>query len=214
MNIIAIPGQGFVLNPDPIDFDGLKARTDFGFLWDVTHLRRLDRMTPAERFALKPGQIVVNPAEMREYAILGRDITHNIMPTEGLNYVLNSSVRGLSQLTSWYIGLFTGVYTPVLGDTAATFVASATEMLNYAESTRVAFTTVAASGGVLTNAAATATFTKNTNLETVIGGFISSASAKSAVTGTLLSAAKFATSKAMDVTDQLIVTATLTATSS
>ena len=30
--------------------------------------------------------------------VLDRSIDHNIMPTEGLNYVLNSSVRGLAQL--------------------------------------------------------------------------------------------------------------------
>jgi hypothetical protein len=213
MNLIHLPGQpGPILLPDMADLgDMLRENVQFGFLWDVVHTRRLDRMTPEQRKAVDDGIFPLIDYDRR--AIISHSVDHNIMPTEGLNYVLNSAVRGLAQLTSWYIGLFEGNYTPVLADTAATFPGSATESTAYAESTRQAYTTVAASGGVLTNAAAVATFTANAT-KTWYGGFLTSASAKSAITGTLLSAAKFATSKTVDSTDQLLVTATLTATSS
>lgn len=148
----------------------------------------------------------------RAGVLLQKEATHNLMPTEGLNYLLDTSVRGGAALSSWYIGIFEGNYTPVAADTAATFVASSTESTAYSESTRQTYTTVAAAAGVLTNAAATATFTMNAS-KTIYGGFISSASAKSATTGKLLSAAKFSTSKAVESTDQLIITATITLTS-
>ena len=157
-NLIQLPGQpGLILRPDMADLgDMLRENVKFGFLWDAQHFRRLDRLTEEQRDLVKPGMLRV--AHGRAYAMIDRSIDHNIMPTEGLNYVLNSAVRGLAQLTSWYIGLFEGNYTPVLADTAATFPGSATESTAYAESTRQAYTTVAASGGVLTNAAAVATF--------------------------------------------------------
>jgi hypothetical protein len=167
--------------------DGLAELSRVGFIWDVKHYR--------------------------QGRLLDHEVVHNLMPTEGLNYLLDTSVRGVAQLTSWYIGLFEGNYTPVLADTAATFPASATESTAYAEAARQAFTVVAAAGGVLTNTAAPATFTANAS-KTWYGGFISSASAKSATTGKLLSAAQFSTAKAVANTDQLIITASITLTSS
>ena len=168
------------------DIGGLPELARIGFIYDVEHWRK--------------GKL------------LQKEATHNLMPTEGLNYLLDTSVRGGAQLSSWYMGIFEGNYTPLAADTAATFPASATESTAYSESVRQTYTTVAASGGVLTNAAATATFTMNAT-KTIYGGFISSASAKSATTGKLLSAAKFSTSKAVESTDQLIITATITLTS-
>ena len=52
---------------------------------------------------------------------------HNLMPGEGLNYVLGAALKGAAQITSFYVGLYEGNYTPVAGDTAATFPVSATE---------------------------------------------------------------------------------------
>lgn len=175
-----------------LDLDG-RPISDFGenvkigFVWDVEHWRK--------------GRL------------LQKELTHNIMCTEGLNYFLDTSVRGGAALSTWYIAIFEGNYTPILGDTAATIVASATECTAYSESVRQTYTTVAAASGVLTNAASVAVFTANTT-KTIYGGFITSASAKSATTGKLISAAKFATSKAVESTDVLNITATITLTSS
>ena len=166
---------------------GLIEVADFGFLWDIEHWR--------------DGKLLEHEQNL-----------HNLMPTEGLNYVLEAAVRGGTAYSSWYIGLFEANYTPLSTDTAATFPGSATESTAYAESTRQAYTTVAASGGVLTNAASKGVFTMNAT-KTIYGGFISSASAKSATTGKLLSAAKFSTSKAVESGDVLNITATITATS-
>lgn len=181
-----------------------------GFVYNVKHFRRLDQLG---KHAPHPLRNRVAQFHGRAYALIEEEDTHNIMPTEGLNYLLDVGIRNQSQLTAWYIGIFEGNYTPVLADTAAGFPAASTESTAYAETTRQAYTVVAASGGVLTNAASPATFTMNAT-KTIYGGFIASASAKSATTGKLISAAQFSSSKAVQSTDVLSITATITLTSS
>lgn len=45
---------------------------------------------------------------------------HNLVVNEGLNSLLNIMFNGSTQITTWYLGLFEGNYTPVSGLTAAT----------------------------------------------------------------------------------------------
>lgn len=149
---------------------------------------------------------------LKDGVVVDTETVHNLMPTEGLNYMLSAGIAGGAQATSWYVGLFEANYTPVAGDTAATFPASATETTTYAESTRVAFVPGAVSGGALTNSASRAEFTSNAN-KTVYGAFLVSASGKSATSGVLLSAAKFATSKTFDSGSVIRVTAGFTTSS-
>lgn len=139
--------------------------------------------------------------------------THNLIPLEGLNYLLSSEFKGTAVPATWYIGVYEGNYTPQLSDTAAAFVAAATETTTYAETTRQAFVPGTVAGGVLDNSASPALFTFNAT-KTVFGGFMSSASAKSAVTGTLISAVRFASPKTLNSTDVLKVTAGFTFASS
>lgn len=159
-----------------------------GFIWQVEHLRA--------------GRII------------GRDTTHNIIPTEGLNHILSVVCNAGTQVTTWFVGIFEGNYTPVAADTMATFVASATESTAYDEAARVTWVEAAPSAGSITNAASKAVFTINAT-KNIYGGFLSSGSAKSSTIGTLLSAARFTvTPKAVVDDDILRVTASLTLTSS
>ena len=137
------------------------------------------------------------------------EVIKNLMPTEGLNHMLNTELKGGAQVSSWYMGLFSGNYTPLAGDTAATFPGSATESSAYDEATRelLVFGTVAA--GAVDNSAARAEFTMNATV-TIYGGFIASASAKGATSGVLLSAVKFASPKALADDEVLRVTAGFT----
>ena len=186
--------------------NGLIERGHVGFIWNTKHYRRTDRLGRMRG---------IMPAEFhgREYALIDDDSVHNIMCTEGLNYLLDAAIRAQTQITPWYVAIFEGNYTPVLGDTAATIVASATESTAYTEAVRQTYTLVAAAAGVLTNAAAPAVFTMNAT-KTIYGGFITGASAKSATTSKLISAAKFSSSKAVESTDVLSITGTITLTSS
>ncbi len=154
-----------------------------GFLWTLEHIRN--------------GEVI------------DREVIHNLLPTEGANHALDVLLHQATQIATWYIGLYEGNYTPLLTDTAATFPASATELTTYAEASRVAFVESAASGGVSSNAASKAEFTSNSN-KIIYGGFITSASAKGATSGILLSAVKFSSPKTFDSGDIFRATAGFT----
>lgn len=136
----------------------------------------------------------------------------NLVVNEGLNSLLGVMFNSATQITTWYLGLFEGNYTPVAGVTAATITAASTECTAYDEATRVEYTEAAPSGQAITNSASRATFTFNAT-KTIYGAFLVSASAKSATTGTLFSAARFASAKAVVDEDQLLLTYTFSAAS-
>lgn len=137
---------------------------------------------------------------------------HNLVTNEGLNALLDIMFHGSTQITTWYIGVFEGNYTPVATVTAATITSASTESTAYDESTRVEYNEAAASSQSTTNSANKATFTFNAT-KTIYGAFLVSASAKSATSGTLFSAAKFSSSKSVVSSDQLLLTYTFTAAS-
>lgn len=145
---------------------------------------------------------------------------HNIIPTEGLNSLLDTAVGGVSQITAWYCGIFKNNYTPIATNTASNSLGVAgyfgeCQDADYDSpaTNRPAYTIVAASGGVITNAAAAASFTMAASI-TVYGAFIASSQAKTATTGKLLAAKQFASSRAVVDNDVLLVTYQITATSS
>lgn len=137
---------------------------------------------------------------------------HNLVVNEGLDALLNIMFHGSTQITTWYIGLFEGNYTPVATVTAATIVAAATECTAYTQSTRQAYDEAAASSQSITNSASRATFTFNAS-KTIYGAFLASLATKSGTTGTLFSAAKFGTSKSVESGDELLLTYNFTAAS-
>jgi hypothetical protein len=138
---------------------------------------------------------------------------HNIIPTQGLNHILSVTCNGGAQVATWYVGIFEGNYTPVAGDTMATFVASSTETTAYTEAARPAWVEATPAAGSTTNSASKAEFTMNAT-KTIYGAFLSSTATKAGTTGTLLSASRFATAKTADSGDILRVTVTMTLTSS
>jgi hypothetical protein len=148
----------------------------------------------------------------RKGELLSVEKVPNLVVNEGLNSILDIMFHGSTQITTWYVGLFEGNYTPVAGVTAATITAAATECTAYDESTRQAYVEAAASGQSITNSASKATFTFNAS-KTIYGAFLVSASAKSATTGTLFSAARFGSSKAVADDDQMLLTYTFAAAS-
>ena len=144
--------------------------------------------------------------------LIARVAGSNIIPTEGLNHILSTVVAGGSQVLTWYMALFEGNVTPGASLTAATFTATTTECTAYDAAGRVAFNEGAAAAGVIDNAANRAIFTMNAT-KTVYGGALLSASAKSATTGSLLAAARFATPRNVVDDDELSCRYILTLTS-
>lgn len=148
----------------------------------------------------------------RKGVLIDAETVNNLVPTEGLNYLLESGLRGGSALNAWYIGMFEGNYTPVAGVTAATFPAAATECTAYDEGNRVAWASAAAVGGIVTNSASKAVFTMNAT-KSVYGVVMSSVPTKGGTTGVLVSVARFSAKKDVVATDELKVTSSITMTS-
>lgn len=136
----------------------------------------------------------------------------NLVVNEGLNNLLSVYFAGGTQITTWYIGLFEGNYTPVATVTAATIDTAATECDAYDEATRQEYQEAAPASQSITNSANRATFTFNAT-KTIYGAFIVSSSVKSGTGGTLFAAARFSTSKAVVDDDQLLLTYTFSAAS-
>jgi len=138
----------------------------------------------------------------------------NLVVNAGLAYMAGSALTSVTQITTWYIGLYGAAAsnTPAAGDTMSSH-AGWTENVGYSNATRVACTfatATTANPSVATNSASVAAFTINAT-STVGGAFLTSGSAKSGTAGTLFSAADFSAPGDRTVTssDQLNVTYTL-----
>lgn len=115
---------------------------------------------------------------------------HNLFTEQGMTHAVDGLLGGGTQITNWYAGLFSGDYTPVDTDTAATFPGAATEVTSYSETSRVLLAFGAASGGMIDNSITPAIFTFPAQV-TLMGGFVSSSLTKGSTAGILLSASHF-----------------------
>jgi hypothetical protein len=145
----------------------------------------------------------------------------NIIPTAGLNHILDVTLGSVNKVSAWYIGIFKNNYTPIATNTYDNSVRQGgTEYygecrdLDYNPQTnRPAYTPAAASGGVLTNTASKAEFNILSNI-TVYGSFLVSSQSKTAQTGVLIAAKKFDVARTVVNGDVLYVTYEISATSS
>lgn len=149
------------------------------------------------------GKIIRNGIIIDEFDI------KNLVVNQGLNYALNAALAGGAQLSSWYLGLFSGNYTVLATDTAATIAANATEVSAYTAGARVVWTPASASGQSISNSGSTATFTFNASV-TVYGAFLVSSNTINGTAGSLFSGAQFGSSKSVISGDQLVLTYTYT----
>jgi hypothetical protein len=138
----------------------------------------------------------------------------NLVVNVGLAYMAGSALTSVTQVTSWFIGLYGSGATnsPAAGDTMSSH-AGWTEVTAYSQATRVACTfatATTANPSVATNSASVAAFTINATT-TVGGAFLVSNSTKGGTTGTLFSAADFSSpgDRAVTSGDTLNVTYTL-----
>jgi hypothetical protein len=120
--------------------------------------------------------------------------TKNLVVNEGLQYMAGSALTSVTQITTWYLGLYGAAAsnTPAAGDTMASH-AGWTEVVPYSNANRVTATlatATTANPSVVTNSASPAVFNINATA-TVGGAFLTSNNTKSGSTGTLFSAADF-----------------------
>ncbi len=168
-------------------------------------------------FYLGMSKLIVGGAFQIEHR-RGGELIHsegprNIVVNEGLSYLLGVALHGDGQITAWYIALFAGNITPAPSMTAANFTATATEFTNYVETTRQVWTPGTVANQAVDNSAAKAAFNIDVGGGTVYGAALISAAAKSAITGKLFAAARFAASRALLQADTLNAGYGLVATS-
>jgi hypothetical protein len=122
------------------------------------------------------------------------DENHNLVVNTGLQYMCGSALTSVTQITTWYIGLYGAGASnaPAAGDTMASH-AGWTEVVPYSNADRPTCsfaTATTANPSVATNSASVAAFNINATA-TVGGAFLVSNNTKSGSTGTLFSAADF-----------------------
>lgn len=142
----------------------------------------------------------------------------NLVPTQGLNHIIDVVLRNQSQNAAWYVGLIdnAGFSAIAAGDTAAQIGGSNgwSESTAYDEAVRQTLTLDAAAAGESDNEGNEAVFTCSTNSTVIKGAFVVSSSTKGGTAGTLFGAAAFGTTKSLDDNDTLTVTVTVTVSSS
>lgn len=116
----------------------------------------------------------------------------NRIVNQGLNHLLNSSLRGEGTLSAFYVVPFVSNVTPTATVTAANFNATLTEFTNYTQAARPTWSSDAASTvQLLENATVPALFTVDVGAQTAIyGAGLSSVSTKSSGSGIIVAAAK------------------------
>jgi hypothetical protein len=133
------------------------------------------------------------------------DDLSNLVVTVGKNDLLNQYFRGSSYNAAFFVGLKTA------GSISAADTMSSkswTEVTDYSNATRPAFTAAVPSGGSTDNSASPAVFNIN-GTATVGGCFITTNNTKGGTTGTLFSATDFATARSVLSGDTLTVTYTI-----
>jgi hypothetical protein len=133
-------------------------------------------------------------------------VDDNLIPTEGLNYFIETALKEGTPFPALYVGLFAGNYTPTPTDTMAAFPAAATELTAYTSATRPVVTLGTVAGGAVDNTAAVNEFTGTVNATLAYGGFVATSPTKGGTSGPLLSAVRFSTPKALDAGGRLEVT--------
>lgn len=185
-------------------------------IYNLEHLNELSRESSVKFH----NEVLLDHKRDGEYLCFEKSVGFNIMPVEGLNCLLDTAIDAATQITAWYVGIFKNNYTPLTTSVASTALGAAglfgeCQDADYDSpaTNRPAYTTVAASGGVLTNAANKAEFTMHASI-TVYGSFIASSQAKTATTGVLMAAKKFDAARVVVDSDILYITHILTASSS
>jgi hypothetical protein len=148
--------------------------------------------------SLKPGFVWTIKEFDRDDNLVSQEVIHNLIPIEGLNYMLNSIFKQGVQFGDFYTGLYGSAYTPQPADTMATFPTVSTEVTAYSSATRPAVNLGTVANGNVDNLDDVTEFTGTTDGTTVRGAFISTSPAKGGTTGPLISAVRFPSPRTMN----------------
>ena len=147
----------------------------------------------------------------------------NTFTTEGMAYALNILFFTTAKAASliWYVGIYKLNVSPAVGNTAAVCLGAAgtygeCQDADYDDpaTNKPSFTTATTAIASITNAVAGKAEFVMADSITLYGAFLSSVAAKTAVTGVLMSAKKFATARAVVADDEIAIGYTINMTTS
>lgn len=150
---------------------------------------------------------------IRDGVVIDREVTRNLIPIEGLNHIIETTLKNGTPFANWYVGVYEGNYTPDPDDTMAAFPSAATELTGYTATARPTLVLGDVANGQVSNGTLEepdnlALFTWNVSGKTCYGAFVSSSPTKGATSGVLISAARFSAPKAVTSGDVLRVSVT------
>lgn len=150
-------------------------------------------------------------AIVRDGKVIDHWIDTNLIPTEGLNHILNVLTQvATAKVAAWYMGIGTGNYTATAADANATIGTAIAETIQYTGGARKPVTIAPSTAAALVGTPVT--FACNVvGPITITNAIISSTSVQGA--GVLLSSLKLATAKTLAQDEQLVATFTLSAAS-
>ena len=126
--------------------------------------------------------------------------TPNLVVNEGMAHILNVALGATAKPTGYFLALFNGAATPQANWTAASFAATAGEIVSmsegYTSPTRPAWTPGVAATNSIDNMAAVATVTiAATSQISVTGAAMLTSSVRGGTTGVLVSATRYASER-------------------
>jgi hypothetical protein len=161
----------------------------------------IDNVIPKGRFILE---------QIRNGEVIRTMEFPNSITNEGKNLLLNIMFGATAKISTWYMGLIDNASFSALAPTdTASSHAGWVEFVTYSQTARPQWTAGTASSQSITNAAAVVF--DITTTATVFGIFISTLTTKSGTTGTLWTAAPFASTVDVANGDQIKMTYTLSA---
>lgn len=116
--------------------------------------------------------------------------TQNLIPQVGIDYWAGLLRGTTTPIGNWYVGVFSGNYVPVRGNTAADLPGTVGEAVGYSQATRPKWDNVYDGTANVDSLDSPAEFTFPTATR-LYGTFLVSNSSKGSNTGTLLSIARF-----------------------
>jgi hypothetical protein len=179
----------------------------------LKHAAEFGRYIRNKAFEIDGGRIYFAKAKAYAHGVYIHDVNgqdvredENLLPDEGLIYLLSVGLANGTKLPAWYLSLYAANYTPLANLTAASYPATASEITSntegYTEATRPVWTPTAPTTPLIDNLANKAAFTIATASSLAVNGAaLLSEAAKGAVTGKLSSATKFSATRTLYNTD-------------
>lgn len=145
--------------------------------------------------------------------VASRDIQQNLIPTDGLDFLLRSPFGDVSTVSRFYLGLYRGNYIPSPGAKSSDIPGNMLEFVDYAESTRPEWRRAHTGPGSLDNIGDKAEYTV-TQDRTLYGAFLVSDNIKGEGNGLLLSCVRWPSPKEVTTGQTIRLSGGLTYTSS